>query len=95
MAADARLAINASIVGGNPTGLGIYSIKLIRALDEIRNDFFVYASSGGAFGSLRARVGRVPRATRPDYRARGTSPASCGFRARSGCGCRRPASKGF
>jgi glycosyltransferase involved in cell wall biosynthesis len=71
MAADARLAINASIVGGNPTGLGIYSIKLVRALDEIRNDFFVYASSGGAFGSLRARVGRVPRATRPDYGGRG------------------------
>lgn len=71
MTADARLAINASIVGGNPTGLGIYSIKLIRALDEIRNDFFVYTSSGGAFGSLRARTGRVPRATRPDYGARG------------------------
>jgi glycosyltransferase involved in cell wall biosynthesis len=71
MTADARLAINASIVGGNPTGLGIYSIKLIRALDEIRNDFFVYASSGGAFGSLRARIGRVPRPTRPDYGARG------------------------
>jgi glycosyltransferase involved in cell wall biosynthesis len=71
MTADARLAINASIVGGNPTGLGIYSIKLIRALDEIRNDFFVYASSGGAFGALRARIGRVPKATRPDYGARG------------------------
>jgi glycosyltransferase involved in cell wall biosynthesis len=71
MTADARLAINASIVGGNPTGLGVYSIKLIRALDEIRSDFFVYASSGGAFGSLRARTGRVPRATRPDYGARG------------------------
>ena len=27
MTADARLAINASIVGGNPTGLGIYSIN--------------------------------------------------------------------
>lgn len=71
MTPDARLAINASIVGGNPTGLGIYSIKLIRALDEIRNDFFVYASSGGAFGSLRAPIGRVPRATRPEYGGRG------------------------
>ena len=71
MTADATLAINASIVGGNPTGLGIYSIKLIRALDEIRNDFFVYASSGNAFGALRARIGRVPRATRPEYGARG------------------------
>ena len=71
MTADARRAINASIVGGNPTGLGIYSIKLIRARDEIRYDFFVYASSGGAFGSLRARTGSVPRVTRPDYGGRG------------------------
>jgi glycosyltransferase involved in cell wall biosynthesis len=71
MTADARLAINASIVGANPTGLGIYSIKLIRALDEIRSDFFVYASSAGAFGGLRAPIGRVPRTTRPDYGALG------------------------
>jgi len=71
MTADARLAINASIVGGNPTGLGIYTIKLVRALDEIRNDFFVYASSAVSFGSLRAPIGRVPRATRPDYGGRG------------------------
>lgn len=71
MAADAPLVLNASIVGGNPTGLGIYSIKLIRALDEIRNDFFVCASSREAFGALRARIESVPRATRPDYGARG------------------------
>ena len=71
MTADARLAINASIVGANPTGLGIYSIKLVRALDEIRSDFFVYASSGGAFGALRAPIGRVPRVTRPDHGALG------------------------
>lgn len=71
MTADARLAINASIVGDNPTGLGIYSIKLVRALDELRSDFFVYASSGDAFGPVRARIGRVPRATRPGYGALG------------------------
>jgi glycosyltransferase involved in cell wall biosynthesis len=71
MAADVRLAMNASVVGSNPTGLGIYSIKLIRALDEIRDDFFVYSSAPEAFGSLRARIGRVPRAARPDYGARG------------------------
>lgn len=71
MTVDARLAINASIVGGNPTGLGIYSIKLVRALDEVRSDFFVYSSTSGAFGALRARIGRVPRATRPDSGARG------------------------
>lgn len=71
MAADVTLAINASIVGGNPTGLGIYSIKLVRALDEIRSGLFVHASSRESFGALRARIGRVPRATRPDYGARG------------------------
>ena len=71
MAPEADLAINASVVGSNPTGLGIYSIKLIRALDRIRDDFFVYSSAPEAFGSLRARIGRAPRAARPDYGARG------------------------
>jgi glycosyltransferase involved in cell wall biosynthesis len=67
----AGIAINASIVGGNPTGLGIYSIKLIHALDQIRDDFVVYSSAPGAFRGLRARIRRVPMATRPDFGMRG------------------------
>jgi glycosyltransferase involved in cell wall biosynthesis len=65
------IAINASIVGGNPTGLGIYSINLIRALDRLRDDFIVYTSSSEAFQGLRARIQRVPAAVRPDFGMRG------------------------
>jgi len=67
----ARFAINASIVGANPTGLGIYSIKLIRALDRIRDDFIVYSSSPEAFRPLRAPIERTPIAARPDFGPRG------------------------
>jgi glycosyltransferase involved in cell wall biosynthesis len=67
----ARIAINASIVGGNPTGLGIYSINLIRSLDRIRDDFIVYSSSPEAFRGLRAQIRRVPTAVRPDFGMRG------------------------
>jgi glycosyltransferase involved in cell wall biosynthesis len=66
-----RTAINASIVGGNPTGLGIYSINLIRALDRIRDDVIVYSSSPEAFQGLRARIRSIPAAVRPDFGMRG------------------------
>ncbi len=71
VAGSARVGINASIVGGNPTGLGIYSLKLIRALDQIRDDFIVYSSSPEAFTPLRARVERTSIAVRPDFGVRG------------------------
>jgi glycosyltransferase involved in cell wall biosynthesis len=67
----ARIAINASIVGGNPTGLGLYSINLVRALDRIRDDFVVYSSSPEAFPGLHAPIRRVPAAVRPDFGMRG------------------------
>ncbi len=55
-----RAGINASIVGENPTGLGLYSVNLIRELDRIRDDLIVYTSRPEAFGGLRARIGRAP-----------------------------------
>ena len=70
-AGRARFGINASIIGSNPTGLGIYSIKLIRALDRIRDDFIVYSSSHEALMPLRAPIERTPIATRPDFGPRG------------------------
>ena len=71
MAMEARIAINASIVGGNPTGLGLYSINLVRALDRIRDDLVVYSSSPEAFPGLRAPIRRAPAAVRPDFGMRG------------------------
>jgi glycosyltransferase involved in cell wall biosynthesis len=62
---------NASIVGGNPTGLGIYCINLIRALDRLRDDFIVYSSFPEAFRRLRARIQRLPAVVRPEFGMRG------------------------
>jgi glycosyltransferase involved in cell wall biosynthesis len=67
----ARVAINASVVGGNPTGLGIYSIKLTQALDRVRNDLVVYSSRPQAFGPIMASIRSSPISARPDYGLRG------------------------
>ena len=68
---DARVAINAAIVGGNPTGLGIYSIKLVRGLDRVRDDLVVYSSRPEAFGAIAAPIRSSPVRARPDYGLRG------------------------
>src|SRR5262245_23097882 len=65
------VAVNASIVGQNPTGLGLYAINLIRALDAIRGDLRVYTSNPETFGALRARMERVSKWTRPEHGVRG------------------------
>ena len=63
--------INASIVGEHPTGLGVYSIKLIQELDWLRRDFCVYTSAPEAFPALGASLLPAPAATRPGRGARG------------------------
>ncbi len=68
---NTRVGINASIIGNNPTGLGLYSIKLIRELDAIRDDLVVYTSYPEALGTLRNRVATVAAATRPERAIRG------------------------
>jgi glycosyltransferase involved in cell wall biosynthesis len=70
-AAPAGVAINASVVGENPTGLGIYSINLVRALDRVRDDLVVYSSRPDAFGPIGAPIRPSPVAGRPDYGLRG------------------------
>lgn len=66
MTAIGRVGVNASSVGENPTGLGLYSVNLIRELDRLRDDLLVYTSRPEAFGGLRARVGRAPAGARPE-----------------------------
>jgi len=68
-----RIGINASIVGENPTGLGLYSINLVRELDRIRDDLVVYTSYPEAFGPLRNRVVGVSALTRPERSVLGHS----------------------
>ena len=65
------IGINASIVGENPTGLGIYSIRLIQELDRLRRDFCVYSSAPEAFPGLRASVLPAPAAGSPGRGAGG------------------------
>ncbi len=62
-----RIGINASVVGENPTGLGLYSVKLIRELDQLRDDLLVYTSFPEVVGPIRARIARVPASTRPEH----------------------------
>jgi glycosyltransferase involved in cell wall biosynthesis len=61
-----RVGVNASIIGDSPTGLGLYTINLIRALDAVRDDLRIYSSCSAALGSLRARIVPVTRLVRPE-----------------------------
>jgi glycosyltransferase involved in cell wall biosynthesis len=65
------VGVNASIVGANPTGLGLYTINLVRELDKLRDDLVVYTSAPAAFDGLRAPVMTIPAAVRPDRGMRG------------------------
>ena len=67
MKGSARIGINATIVGENPTGLGLYSVHLIRELDQFHEGLTVYTSHPEAIGALRARIERAPRVVRPDH----------------------------
>ena len=65
------VGVNASILGENPTGLGLYAINLIRSLDTLRGDLCVYTSRPDAFGGLRARLVPTTRLARPERGLRG------------------------
>ncbi len=71
MTAGARVAVNASIIGDHPTGLGLYTIKLIRALDGLRDDLVVYTSAPATLDGLHAPVIPITPAVRPDWGLRG------------------------
>jgi glycosyltransferase involved in cell wall biosynthesis len=65
------IAVNAAIVGEQPTGLGLYALQLIRELDALGERLVVYTSRPEAVRAPRARVERVPAAVRPERGARG------------------------
>ncbi|MBI1728384.1 MAG: glycosyltransferase family 4 protein [Candidatus Rokubacteria bacterium] len=71
MTAGARVAVNACIIGEHPTGLGLYTIKLIRALDGLRDDLVVYTSAPATLDGLHAPVIPITPAVRPDLGLRG------------------------
>jgi glycosyltransferase involved in cell wall biosynthesis len=65
------IAVNASIVGDRPTGLGLYALHLIRVLDALGERLVVYTSRPEVIRAPGARVERVPAALRPERGARG------------------------
>jgi glycosyltransferase involved in cell wall biosynthesis len=65
------IAVNAAIVGERPTGLGVYALALIHALDALGERLVVYTSCPEAVRAPAARVERAPAAVRPERGTRG------------------------
>jgi glycosyltransferase involved in cell wall biosynthesis len=65
------LAVNASIVGERPTGLGLAGLNLINALDDLGERLTVFTSSPEQVKAPHARVVRVSPRIRPERGAAG------------------------
>jgi glycosyltransferase involved in cell wall biosynthesis len=65
------IAVNAAIVGLRPTGLGITTLQLIKALDAIGERLIVFTSHPAAVEAPGARVVRVSSLVRPEHGTRG------------------------
>ena len=65
------IAVNASILGPAPSGLGQYALGLVRSLDPLREGLVVYTSYPEVLSGLRATVRRTASLTRPDRGVRG------------------------
>jgi len=70
-ATDPDVAVNAAIVGERPTGLGVYALRLIAALDALGEHLTVYTSRPDLIVAPSARVRRAPAGTRPERGALG------------------------
>jgi len=64
------IAVNAAIVGERPTGLGLYALQLIAALDALGERLIVYTSQPDLVRARRATVCAIPAAIRPERGAR-------------------------
>ncbi|MGH7334339.1 MAG: glycosyltransferase family 4 protein [Candidatus Rokuibacteriota bacterium] len=71
VAPRSAIAVNASIVGERPTGLGHYSLQLISALDEFGERLIVYTSCPDLIAAPRATIHRVSARMRPERGASG------------------------
>src|SRR5262245_8601457 len=67
VASRSPIAVNASIVGERPTGLGYYSLQLISALDEFGEQLIVYTSRPDLLVAPHATVRRVSAGMRPEH----------------------------
>jgi len=66
-----RIAINAAIIGERPTGLGLYALNVIRALDALGEQLLVYTSRPDLIAGRHTRVEPISSAVRPERGARG------------------------
>lgn len=64
--AKETIAINASIFGSQPTGLGLYTANLVEAIDQFRDDVDVYVSKPDGIRLARGRVRRVFPVVQPE-----------------------------
>ncbi len=71
MPARSPLAVNASILGRAPSGLGQYTLGLVQALDSLREGLIVYTSCAEAFSGTRAAIRSISPRTRPELGMRG------------------------
>ena len=53
---DTSVAVNATIIGERPTGLGIYALSLVTALDALGERLTVYTAAPSLVVAPRARV---------------------------------------
>jgi glycosyltransferase involved in cell wall biosynthesis len=71
MPPQAPVGVNASILGPAPSGLGQYTLGLVRSLDLLREGLVVYTSCPEEVSGLRATVRRISPLTQPDRGVRG------------------------
>jgi glycosyltransferase involved in cell wall biosynthesis len=63
---EGRIAVNASIVGQRPTGLGFYALYLITALDDLGEPLCVFTSRPDLVTAPRATVVPISPRVRPE-----------------------------
>jgi glycosyltransferase involved in cell wall biosynthesis len=68
---EARIAVNAAIVGERPTGLGVYALSLITALDALDERLCVFTSRPDLVAARHATTAPVSAALRPERGASG------------------------
>lgn len=66
MSEPARIAVNASIVGDHPTGLGHYALHVVSELDALGERLTVYTSRPDFLDAPHARVRRISAGVQPE-----------------------------
>lgn len=69
--AGPTIAVNAAIVGERPTGLGLYALALVRALDALGERLVVFSSRADLLAGSGALPRPAPAAVRPERGATG------------------------